>query len=72
MVNELLSQPQSSTAAMLIGGTIQLLIVVSVLYFRNPLTLMGASGSAVAILGVLLYSLAKAQSGGGAKRAKGG
>ncbi len=37
-------------------------IVVSVLWFRNPLTLTGACGSAVAIIGVLLYSLAKAQS----------
>ena len=36
-------------------------IVVSVLYFRNPLTLTGASGSTIAIIGVLLYSLAKAQ-----------
>ena len=37
-------------------------IVVSVLYFRNPLTLTGATGSTIAIIGVLLYSLAKAQS----------
>jgi solute carrier family 35 protein E1 len=36
-------------------------IVLSVLYFRNPLTLTGAVGSAVAIFGVMLYSLAKAQ-----------
>jgi len=36
-------------------------IVLSVLYFRDPLTLTGAAGSAVAIIGVLLYSLAKAQ-----------
>ena len=36
-------------------------IVVSVLYFRNPLTLAGATGSTIAIIGVLLYSLAKAQ-----------
>ena len=35
-------------------------IVVSVLYFRNPLTLTGATGSTIAIIGVLLYSLAKA------------
>ena len=37
-------------------------IVVSVLYFRNPITLQGAAGSTIAIIGVLLYSLAKAQS----------
>ena len=36
-------------------------IVVSVLWFRNPLTLPGVTGSAIAIVGVLLYSLAKAQ-----------
>jgi solute carrier family 35, member E1 len=36
-------------------------IVVSVLYFRNPLTLTGALGSAIAIFGVMLYSLAKAR-----------
>ena len=36
-------------------------IVISVLYFRNPLTLTGAVGSTIAIIGVLLYSLAKAQ-----------
>ena len=36
-------------------------IVVSVLYFRNPLTLTGAAGSTIAIIGVLLYSLAKAR-----------
>lgn len=36
-------------------------IVISVLWFRNPLTLTGALGSAIAIAGVLLYSLAKAQ-----------
>ena len=37
-------------------------IVLSVLYFRNPLTFSGALGSAIAIVGVMLYSLAKAQS----------
>jgi solute carrier family 35, member E1 len=35
-------------------------IVLSVLYFRNPLTLTGALGSAIAIVGVMLYSIAKA------------
>lgn len=35
-------------------------IVVSVLYFSNPLTPTGALGSAIAIVGVMLYSLAKA------------
>ena len=34
-------------------------IVISVLYFRNPLTASGVGGSTVAIIGVLLYSLAK-------------
>jgi len=32
-------------------------IVVSVLYFNNPLTTMGMIGSAIAIVGVFLYSL---------------
>ena len=36
-------------------------IVVSVLYFHKPLTPTGASGSTIAIIGVLLYSLAKAE-----------
>ena len=36
-------------------------IVISVLYFRNPLTASGVGGSTIAIIGVLLYSLAKAQ-----------
>jgi solute carrier family 35 protein E1 len=36
-------------------------IVISVLYFHNPLTPTGVIGSAIAIAGVLLYSLAKAQ-----------
>jgi len=36
-------------------------IVVSVIYFHNPLTLSGALGSAVAILGVFAYSIAKAK-----------
>ena len=36
-------------------------IVLSVIYFRNPLTVTGASGSAVAVVGVFLYSLAKAE-----------
>lgn len=35
-------------------------IVVSVLYFRSPLTVTGAIGSGIAIAGVMLYSVAKA------------
>ena len=37
-------------------------IVLSVLWFNNPFTARGAAGSAIAIVGVLLYSLAKARS----------
>jgi len=37
-------------------------IIISLLFFRNPLTLPGAAGSAIAIGGVFLYSLAKARS----------
>jgi len=36
-------------------------IVVSVLYFRDPLTMTGGLGSAIAIVGVLLYSIAKSK-----------
>jgi len=36
-------------------------IVVSVLWFNNPLTPTGVSGSTIAVIGVLLYSLAKAR-----------
>jgi len=36
-------------------------IIISVLWFRNPLTLTGAAGSAIAIGGVFLYSIAKAK-----------
>ena len=32
-----------------------------VLYFRNPMTRLGTAGTSMAILGVLLYSLAKAR-----------
>ena len=35
---------------------------MQVLYFRNPMTPLGTAGTTMAILGVLLYSLAKAQS----------
>ena len=34
---------------------------MQVLYFRNPMTLLGTAGTTMAILGVLLYSLAKAR-----------
>jgi len=36
-------------------------IVITVLYFRNPMTLLGTAGTTMAILGVLIYSLAKAR-----------
>lgn len=36
-------------------------IVITVLYFRNPMTPLGTAGTTMAILGVLLYSLAKAR-----------
>ena len=37
-------------------------LVLSVLWFNNPFTAQGAAGSAIAIAGVLMYSLAKARS----------
>lgn len=49
-------------------------IAVSILYFKNPITKEGMLGSAVAVVGVLLYSLAldaeKAAAPGAAKLAK--
>eukprot|EP00922_Rhytidocystis_sp_ex-Travisia-forbesii_P008341 GHVS01012269.1.p1 GENE.GHVS01012269.1~~GHVS01012269.1.p1 ORF type:complete len:388 (+),score=60.74 GHVS01012269.1:93-1256(+) len=39
------------------------IIVATVIVFRNPVTLLGAIGSAVAIGGTLLYSLAKSKFG---------
>lgn len=44
-----------------IGNTIKrvVIIVASVLVFRTPMSMQGVVGSAIAILGVLLYSLAK-------------
>lgn len=38
-------------------------IIVTVVYFRDKFTAVGAAGSAIAILGVFLYSLAKARDG---------
>ena len=35
--------------------------LAQVLYFRNPMTPLGTAGTTMAILGVLLYSLAKAR-----------
>jgi len=35
------------------------IILASILVFRTPITLLGSIGSGLAILGALLYSLAK-------------
>merc|ERR1719316_2617130 len=37
------------------------IIIVSIIVFRNPVTFQGACGTAIAIGGVLLYSLTKAK-----------
>jgi len=44
-----------------VGNTIKRVVIIlaSVIVFRNPLTPLGALGSIVAILGTLLYSLAQ-------------
>eukprot|EP01042_Synura_sphagnicola_P015786 gene15786-19992_t len=44
-----------------IGNTIKrvVIIVASVVVFRTPMSMQGVIGSTIAILGVLLYSLAK-------------
>ena len=36
-------------------------IVISVLYFRDPLTKSGAAGAGIALAGVMVYSLSKAR-----------
>ena len=41
------------------------IIVASCIVFRTPTTLLGNVGSAIAVLGTLLYSLAKKKYGGG-------
>ncbi|EOD21152.1 hypothetical protein EMIHUDRAFT_255356 [Emiliania huxleyi CCMP1516] len=46
---------------LLLLGTRVAVILISLVVFRNPLTPAGALGSAVAIGGVFLYSLAKAR-----------
>lgn len=44
-----------------VGNTIKRVVIIlaSVIVFRNPMTNLGAAGSAIAIFGTLLYSLAK-------------
>lgn len=44
-----------------VGNTIKRVVIIlaSVIVFRNPLSPLGAAGSAIAIFGTLLYSLAK-------------
>ena len=44
------------------GGDMGMQVLgMQVLYFRNPMTPLGTAGTTMAILGVLLYSLAKAR-----------
>ena len=44
-----------------VGNTVKRVVIIlaSIVVFRNPITGLGALGSAIAILGTLLYSLAK-------------
>lgn len=44
-----------------VGNTMKRVAVVisSILFFRNPISLLNGIGSSVAVLGTLLYSLAK-------------
>ena len=44
-----------------VGNTVKRVVIIlaSVVAFRTPITALGALGSAIAILGTLLYSLAK-------------
>jgi solute carrier family 35 protein E1 len=41
------------------------IIIASCIVFKTPMTLLGAAGSGVAVLGTLLYSLAKKKYSGG-------
>ena len=44
-----------------VGNTMKRVAVVisSILFFRNPVSALNAIGSSIAVLGTLLYSLAK-------------
>lgn len=44
-----------------VGNTMKRVAVVisSILFFKNPISLLNGIGSSVAVLGTLLYSLAK-------------
>lgn len=52
-----------------VGNTMKRVAVVisSILFFRNPVTLLNAVGSTIAVLGTLLYSLAKGKATGDKK-----
>lgn len=45
-------------------------VVASVLFFKNPVSLMNWIGTFVAIIGTLLYSIAKAKSSINSKKTK--
>ena len=53
-----------------VGNTMKRVAVVisSILFFRNPISLLNGVGSAVAVLGTLLYSLAKGKAAEGKKK----
>jgi len=46
-----------------VGNTIKRVVIIlaSVIVFQNPLSFLGAMGSAIAIAGTLLYSIVKAK-----------
>lgn len=55
-----------------VGNTMKRVAVVvsAVLFFRNPVSMLNWAGSGIAILGTLLYSLAKQKASDDAKKAK--
>ena len=55
------SPPASACRRRLAVGSSSRFSCMQVIYFRNPMTLLGTTGTTMAILGVLLYSLAKAR-----------
>ena len=56
-------QHNSSLAFLFSGNTVKRVAIIlsSILVFRNKLTAQGIAGSAMAVGGVLLYSIAKAK-----------
>lgn len=62
LTNFLVTKHTSALTLQVLGNAKAAAAVVSVLIFRNPVTVMGMTGFAVTIMGVVLYSEAKKRS----------